>query len=44
LLEPLAEHSISVTPAKLVPAGFRPGTGIQKITKFLDSGLLQNDE
>jgi hypothetical protein len=28
----------SVIPAKLVPAGFKPGAGIQNCQKILDSG------
>ena len=41
--EPLAELPIPVTPAKLVPGGFRPGAGVQKSLQNLDSGLRRND-
>jgi len=35
----LSEKAISsVIPAKLVPAGFKPGAGIQDGLKILDSG------
>jgi hypothetical protein len=36
--ELLAKAISSVIPAKLVPAGFKPGAGIQNCLKILDSG------
>ena len=34
----------TVTPAKLVPAFFKPGAGVQNALKGLDSGFRCNDE
>jgi RND family efflux transporter MFP subunit len=37
------ESTYAVTRAKLVPAGFRPGAGVQEARKNMDSGLRRNE-
>ncbi len=40
--EVLAELPDSVTPAEFLPAGIRPGAGVQRSLKILDSDLRRN--